>query len=133
MRQGWVGELQRVQGLWALVGVVEQSDVHPVEPEPAHALRQAAAHSVEDRTSLLRRALLERQEIDVENVRVRDGLARAHGTDATGAPSGANSAGQPPVWMNTTSSPSPNRPSPAAPSSPEKPLPEYVRSINQPP
>ena len=80
--------------------------------------REAAPDTVDDGSPLFGAAPFEGEQVDVEDVRPggrgAHGVA-GHGTDASGAPPGVNSAGQPPVWMNTTSSPAPNRPSSAAP------------------
>ena len=56
-----------------------------------------------------------------------------HPVPSAGAPSGANTAGRPPVCQKTTSSPDRQRPSAAWPSSPAKPLPVYTRSSTHAP
>ena len=97
---------------------------------------QAAAHAVDDRPPLRPRprsnasrstsriSLMRRERSPLGRAtRVRSGVGRWRG--APTQPS-ANTAGSPPVWTNTTSSPAPQRPVAALPSSPAKPLPVYV-------
>ncbi len=108
---------------------------------------EAAPDTVDHRTTSLSGARFERQQVDVQDLigHPHDAIPPLHppfrlccipggtghrnrhanggwGGRQVGSPSGANRAGQPPVWMNTTSDP--KRPSPARPSRPEQPLPE---------
>ena len=72
---------------------------------------EAAPHAVDHGLALVAVAPLERQQVDFEDlahgVNASDG-GRATVERVTGDPPVVNTAGRPPVWMNTTSSPAPS-------------------------